>query len=233
MTDEFGTFQDLKADIKDKLRGGKGPRPTGPQRKYRKKPKQHKKAFRKSTPTQEAKYQAIRAYNSNLISLSDLRALFVVTATVAEKEYTNPRQQEMVLRTRDRLEKIARLTETRNEAKLRYELKSKKKAKLPSTRAETIAQFVSGYEGKVPYSWDRFGPLVAKSGRQSAPRDGSSKGKIANPRYIGFNKFNRDFDELAKAIVKLLEIDDRNRKKARSMLGKVGKSTNVTTRRGG
>lgn len=192
------------------------------------KPDRNRPNMRRSTPSQQQKYQAIRAWNSNLMSLSDLKTLFIVTAVVAGKEYTPSRQQDMVLRTRDRIEKIKRLTETRDAAKMRLELKSKKRSKLTATRAETIAQFASGFNGKVPHDWKRFGPLVAKTGRINPPRDGSSKGKITNPKYLGFNEFNRDFDNLSKALVKLLEVDDRNRKKAKSMLAKVGRSTKVS-----
>lgn len=233
MGDGTGTFNDLADEPKDKLRGGRGVTPKGPQRRYKRKPDRADKPFRKTTKAQEEKFQAIYAWNSNLISLTDLKALFRVVSVVAEKEYTNPRQQEVVLKTRDRLEKIKRLTETRDAAKMRLELKYNKRKALPSTRAETIAQFTTNHKGKLPHSWKRYPAMENKSGRVNQSRPGSSSGKILPPTYRGFRKFNKDFDALANALRKLLELDAKNKGRVRDVLRRVRKGVGVGVDTGG
>jgi hypothetical protein len=183
-----------------------------------------------STPSMEHKYQAIRLYNSNTISLTDLKALFRVVSVVAEDEYTSKGQQKEVLATRDRFETIKKLTETRDIAKQKILLKMNKKSPLTSTRAEHIAQFATGYKGRLPHNWKRFGSLVNRSGRFSEPRPGSSKGKIVRPTYTGFKKFNRDFDAFAKSLTALLDLDSKNRKKVNSIAKQLKNTVSVNTK---
>jgi hypothetical protein len=228
MAGEFGAFNDLAKGDKLDLKGNprQGPR-------QRNKPKATKKAKgqpRKSTPTQEQKYQAIKLYHSNVISLSDLKALFRVVAVVADDEYTSASQQKAVLATRDRMETIKRLTQTRSDRKLELELKAVKKSRLVSTRAEHIAEFTSGHKGRLPHNWKRYGSLVNRSGRVNEPMDGSSRRKIGKPRYKGFKEFNRDYDALARALVRLLEQDSRRRGKVRGVLKKVKEGVSISAK---
>ena len=182
-------------------------------------------------PTNEAKYQAIRLYNSGFISLTELKASLRMVAVVASEEYSSPGDQKDVLRTKDRLDRLTRLSMTRDAAKQEAILKLKPKSKLTSTRAEEIAKLATGYKGSLPHNWARYGILRKKTKRVNEPRPGSSKGKIApRTRYIGFKEFNRDYDLFEKAILQLLRTRKAGKTVARE-LGKVRKAVRVSATR--
>jgi len=179
-----------------------------------------------TTELQEHKYQAIRLYHSNQITLQDLKALFRVGTVVAEDEYTSKSQQEVLLNARDRLKKIKRLTATRKD--FIKELRRKKRLPLPSTRAEAIAEMVTNFRaGKLPHDWKRFGPLIRK-GTPNPSRPGSSEGKIGRPIYRGFKKLNLDLDLLFDSMARLLEQDARRRNLIKSKLARV--KAEITTK---
>lgn len=185
-----------------------------------------------STPKQmQKKYQAIRLYNSGLISLNDIKATFRIVAVVADDEYTSEGTARDVLGTRDRFKKLERLTQTRNAAIQEKILRFKTKPKLTNTRDEQIAKFATDYKAGIPINWDRYGILRKRTKRVNKPRPGSSKGKIAKPLYRGFKEFNRDFDRMEKELLKLFK--DRSAKTSiNKTLSKVRDSAKVTTARG-
>jgi len=154
---------------------------------------------------QEEKYQAIRLYNSNVISLQDLKSLFRITATVTDKEYSKPSDQKDALGTKDRLDRIEKLSRTRDAARQAALIRfGRKTNRLTANRPETIAQFALGYPKALPANWSRYGTLIGK-GKRAKPRDGSSKGKIGKTTYRGFQRFNKNYDNFEKALLRLLE----------------------------
>lgn len=182
-----------------------------------------------SNKRREEKYQAIKLYNSGKISLSELKARFRVVATVTRDEYSSMQDQKDILGTMGRMEKVTRLAATRDIAKQRAIMKFKVKPKFTETRNEAIAKFALNANYKLPHSWARYGSLVKTTKRVNPPRKGSSKGKIGKTKYIGFRKFNKDFDQLMKS----LEHFSRDRKGGKRMAGQLRAfrdKVNITTR---
>ena len=177
----------------------------------------------------ERKYQAIKLYNSGQISLQDMKALFRIVTVVAHDEYTSKGKQKKVLGADERIKKLNRLTMTRSAAAQEKILALNTKPKLTATRDEAIAKFATRFTGGIPHSFDRYGPLIAKTKRVNPPRPGSSKGKIGKPNYRGFEKFNRDFDDFQKSLLILLRSGDR--KAVGKAIKKVRDSINVGTKR--
>ena len=178
---------------------------------------------------QEEKYQAIKLYNSNVISLQDLKSLFRITATVTDKEYSNTTDQKDVLGTKDRLDRIEKLSRTRDAARQAALIKfGRKTNRLTANRAETIAQFALGYPKALPANWSRYGTLIGK-GKRAKPRDGSSKGKIGKTTYRGFKRFNKNYDNFEKALLRLLQ--SGRSKSINSTLKKIRESVKTSVRR--
>jgi|TARA_A100001015_G_scaffold132006_2_gene146531 hypothetical protein len=166
----------------------------------------------------EKRYQAIRLYNSGAISLTDLKNQFRVVSAVTHNKFTATRDQKDVLATEKRLETLERLTMTRDQAKQKALMKLSNKPKLTATRDEEIARFVTKYQTGIPANYSRYGILEAKTKRVNPPRPGTSKKKISQGRYEGFDKFNKDYDRLMKALLKLLT--SGGSKSARKGVGK-------------
>lgn len=180
----------------------------------------------------EKKYQALRLYHSGAISLSDVKANFRIVATVADKEYSSPNDVKEVLETKTNLEKLEKLTMTRDVARQRMILKLNQKPRITATREETIAKFATDYRGGLPHNFVRYGILRSKSKRKNPPRPGSSAGKIGRTNYIGFKKFNKDFDALERNLLLLI----RERGKATrfsNQLRSLRNSVKVSATRGG
>lgn len=146
----------------------------------------------------EKKYQAIYLFTSGKISLTELKAMFRVAYVAATDEYSSPGDQKDFLGTRVRLEKVARLTETRDLARQRMIMRFTPKPKLFGDRAQAIAETATGFCDK---SFRRFSPMPPH--RNSKPRPGSSKGKIGRTRYVGFKEFNKRFDALMQSLLAL------------------------------
>ena len=146
----------------------------------------------------EKKYQAIYLFTSGKISLTELKAMFRVAYVAAADEYSSAQDQKDFLGTKARLEKLARLTETRDLAKQRMIMRFTPKPKLSGDRAMAIAETATGFSDK---SFRRFSPMPPN--RNSKPRPGSSKGKIGRTRFKGFKRFNRDFDALMHSLANL------------------------------
>ena len=163
-----------------------------------------------TTIAQEHKYQALRLYHSGQASLSDIKAMFRVTAVAATSEYSATTSQKLFLGTKERMDTLHKMTMTRDIAKLRMLMRFKSKPKLSKNRAEVIADFALGANLGLPHDWTRYGSLVKRTKRVNPSRKGSSKRKIGKTRYIGFTKFNKDFDGLMKSM--LLLTKDRTTK---------------------
>ena len=151
----------------------------------------------------ERKYQGLRLYHSKIISLTELKALFRITATATTDDYSRKEDQVDAIGTIARIDKIKQLSGTRDYYKQQYIMRNKVKPNLTETRNEAIASFVTNYKTVIPHKWTRYGILVAKNKRKAKPRIGSSAGKWAQTNYIGFEKFNRDFDSLMNALANL------------------------------
>jgi hypothetical protein len=180
-----------------------------------------------SKKIREEKYQALRLYHSGKMSLGDIKAKFRVTATVTRNEYSSTKDQKDILGTQASLEKLTRLAMTRDIAKQRAIMRFKPKPKFTKTRNEAIAQFALGTEFALPHGWERYGNLVKRTKRVNPPRLGSSKGKIGKTRYIGFKKFNKDFDQFMRSLLKFT----KDRKAGSRMAGQLKRfrdSVNIT-----
>ena len=105
--------------------------------------------------------------------------------------------------------------------------------RLTATRDEEIARFTTGFKTGIPASYSRYGILRAKSKRKSKPRVGSSAGKYRRTRYYGFKKFNRDYDELERALLKLVQTGRANQRKLQKQLRAASAGVKVSARRGG
>jgi len=147
----------------------------------------------------EKKYQAIYLFTSGKISLTELKAMFRVGYVAATNEYSSAQDQKDFLGTKARLEKLARLTETRDVAKQRMIMRFTPKPKLSGDRTMAIAETATGFKGDK--SFRRFPPMPPH--RNSKPRPGSSKGKIGRTRYVGFKEFNKRFDALMNSLANL------------------------------
>jgi hypothetical protein len=135
------------------------------------------------------------------MSLSELKSQYRVTYVAATDEYSSTPDQQRAMGTKARIDKLMRLTETRDIAAQRAIMKLKPKAKMTRNRADAIAAFATGYKGEK--GWRRYPPMVTKPKRYNPPRPGSSKGLIGQTEYIGFDAFNRDFDNLMKSLLNL------------------------------
>ena len=180
----------------------------------------------------EIKYQALRMYHSNQISLNDIKASFRITTSAAFDEYSSSTDQKDALGTKDRLEKIRKLTMTRSEAVLEKQLAMKVRPKVTATRDEEIARMATGFKTGIPANFSRYGILHAKGKKKAKPRPGSSRGKYARTTYRGFKKFNKNYDELERSLLQLVRTGRANRRKLQRQLGAVRNNVRVSARRG-
>jgi|SaaInlStandDraft_1057018.scaffolds.fasta_scaffold09253_4 hypothetical protein len=81
-------------------------------------------------------------------------------------------------------------------------LASKKPRTYPSTRAESLAKFASGYRGAVPLGWERDGNLIRKV-PPNKPQPGSSAGKIGKTSVVGASKTLKEFNRLVDTLLQL------------------------------
>tara|TARA_E500000331_G_scaffold323028_1_gene338320 strand:- start:1217 stop:1816 length:600 start_codon:yes stop_codon:yes gene_type:complete len=165
--------------------------------------------------TNEYRYQALKLWNSGKMSLTELKAIFRVVATVVHGDFSNETDVQSVVATMARLEKLRDLTETRSAARQRFILKKTPKTQFKGTREEEIAKFATGYKGGLPHNWKRYGNLVAQTDRYNPPRPMSSRSKINKTKYKGFKEINRDLDNFFKSLSMLL----KDRKQAQVVRG--------------
>lgn len=166
-----------------------------------------------TTKAREKKYQAIKLYASGHASLSDIKGMFRVVSVAATEEYSGSGNQKLFLGTKDRMDRLEKMAMTRDVARQRMLMSLNKPSKLTRNRAEVIADFAIGAKMSLPHNWERYGNLVKRTDRVNPTRKGSSRGKIGKTTYIGFKKFNKDFDGLMKAL--LLLTADRKQSGAR------------------
>ena len=150
-------------------------------------------------PRNEQKYQMLKLIHSGR-TLVEAKALMKAASAGLDPEYTSAKD----LKELAALEGINHLLLTRPKAVELMELKlaSKKPRAYPSTRAESIAKFASGYRGKVPLDWKRDGNLIRK-GPPNKPQPGSSAGKIGKTRVSGATETLKDFDQLVDILLEL------------------------------
>lgn len=187
-----------------------------------------------SAEQREKRYQAIRLYNSGVISLTELKAQFRVVATLADDEYTSTSNQKMVLETKERLDRLERMTMTRDQAKLRFLMQSKKKPKLTRTRDEEIARFATGDKIGIPHDFKRYGTLLKRSKTVNPSRPGTAKRHIKKNqslRFKGFAEFNKSYDRMMKALLNLTK-ERKGRGEFSKALRSVKDSVKVTTTKG-
>ena len=148
----------------------------------------------------ERKYQQLLLVHSGKLSLTDLKSMYRVTYVAATDEYSRPKDQRAILSTEARIEKLMKLTMTRDLAKQQAIMRLKAKPKLAGNRADAIASFATDYDGSK--DWARYTPMVLKPKKYNPPRHGSSKGRIGKSSYIGFTQFNNDFDAMIASLLK-------------------------------
>lgn len=209
----------VKSNIKPKDRPdrrGLSPRRKNPQRK---------------TPrplSMEQKFQLLFMVRSGKMSLSDLKSQYRATYVGAIDEYSDMDDQKDFFGTKARIEKLMRLTETRDMAKQRMIMMFKPKPKMTGNRADAIARFATGFRGSG--NWSRYKPMVLKPKKYNPPRYGSSKGEIGKSKYIGFKKFNKDFDRMMKSLVNLTGAKGVTGKKIAGRLKRIKAGINVKVR---
>ena len=182
-----------------------------------------------SKKTREEKYQAIRMYAQGRMSMSSLKDKFKISATATTSEYSSTNDQKDFLGTKERIERLTRMAMTRDVAKQRILMRLNKKPRLTQNRAQVIAKFATGSRIALPHKYVRDASLKKRTKRVNPPRIGSSKGKYRKTKYIGFKKFNRDFDALMKSLLVLTK-DRPEAKRMRSNLQRIRKGINVSAR---
>ena len=177
----------------------------------------------------ERKYQLFSLVHSGQMSLSDLKSQYRVTYVAATDEYSNTADIIKTMAAKARIEKLMKLTETRDIAAQRAIMRLKPKPKMTRNRADAVASFATGYEGEK--SWARYSPMVITPKRYNAPRKGSSRGLIGKTEYIGFDAFNRDFDNLMKSLLKMTKKRGVTGKNIASKLKQVKAGVGVIVKR--
>tara|TARA_R110000737_G_C14515041_1_gene474326 strand:+ start:495 stop:1052 length:558 start_codon:yes stop_codon:yes gene_type:complete len=180
--------------------------------------------------TREEKYQALRLYHSGQMSLSDIKASFRITATVTRSQYSKQSDQKQFLGTKERLERLERMAMTRDIAKMRMLMRFNKKPKLTRNRNEVIASYALGDNITLPHDWKRYGNLQKRTKRVNKPRIGSSLGKLGKTKYIGFKKFNKDYDKMMKALLNFSKDRPEQGKAIAGRMAKVRNMINVSTK---
>jgi hypothetical protein len=180
--------------------------------------------------TREEKYQALRLYHSGGMSLGDIKAQFRITATVTRSQYSKQSDQKQFLGTKERIERLQKMAMTRDIAKMRMLMRFNTKPKLTRNRNEVIASYALGDNIVLPHKWDRYGTLLKKSKRVNKPRIGSSLGKISTTKYLGFKKFNKDYDKLMKALLDFSRDRPEQGKAIASRMGKMRDSIKLSTK---
>ena len=183
-----------------------------------------------SKKTREEKYQALRLYHSGKMSLSDIKAQFRITATVTRNQYSSGTDQKQFLGTKERIERLHKMAMTRDIAKMRMLMRFNTPPKMGKNRNELIANFALGGKLPLPHNWQRYGNLNKRTKRLNKPRIGSSVGKISKTRYIGFKKFNKDYDKMMKALLHFSKDRPEQGKAIASKMNKLRSAINVSAK---
>lgn len=172
-------------------------------------------------PRNEQKYQMIKLVKSGR-TFTEAQALMKAASTGLDPEYTSAKD----LKELAKLEGINHLLMTRKQATKLMDLRFPPPRPYPSTRAEAIAKFASGYRGRIPLNWKRDGNLIRR-GPPNKPQPGSSAGKIGKTSVVGASKTLKDFDKMVGV---LLELQQKHGKKNHGAMKAAFKSirTSVT-----
>jgi len=174
--------------------------------------------------TREKKYQYIALTNSGL-NLHEANTLARIVNVASMRGYMSDEDFKILNEILDKLERFAGLLETKSQAKKRIIKKySRQKGE------DRIANFFTtglgaGLNKKTDFK--RFGILKRRVMKQRAPtRPGSSIGKIGKTRVIGHKKLNRDIDNLAKSLNKMIASFERIGNKKAGAKAKAGAINN-------
>lgn len=177
-----------------------------------------------TAPRNEQKYQMIKLVQSGR-TFTEAQALMKAASTGLDPEYTSAKD----LKDLAKLEGINHLLMTRKQATKLMDLRFPPPRAYPSTRAEAIAKFASGYRGPLPLNWKRDGNLIRK-GPPNKPQPGSSAGKIGKTSVVGASKTLKDFDRLVKT---LSDLQQKHGKRNDKTIRKAFKSIRTSVATGG
>ena len=146
-----------------------------------------------SAPRNEQKFQLIKLVQSGR-TFTEARSMVKATSTVLDPEYVSAKD----LTALAKLEGFNHLLLTRGQALDLMRIKFPASRGYPSTRAEAVAKYVSGYRGKLPLDWKRDGNLIRR-GPPNKPQPGSSAGKVG-AKVIGAEKTFKELKTLVKTL---------------------------------
>ena len=174
----------------------------------------------------EQKYIGIRLYHSNRWK-TDNKAKFRTLSMVSKDEYLSSGDAKDILLTKRHLDTLYELSKTRDIAKQEALLRLGTKKPLTGTRNEAIAKFVTGWKGKLPHTFNRYGNLVARNKRRAEVRKGSSRNKVRRTTTSGFKEFNKDYKLFTRNLLKIFALDSR---KSRKMAKGLAKKVRITVK---
>lgn len=194
-----GVFQELNNVKKERLRGGEGAPPKGPQPIKGKKPDKAPKSPRKTTFRQETKFQMIKLIKSGR-TLNEAKALTKALSVGLTPEYLSKKDEKDLLSLEGGLD---RLTRTRAQQKDLLKIKFAPRRSFPIRKEEFLARWLNDQPTSQPVDWKRDGNLVRKGAKPTPSRPGSSKGKIGKTRVRGAERTLRDFKKLVRTLQNL------------------------------
>lgn len=178
-----------------------------------------------SAPRNEQKYQLIKLVKSGR-TLSETRSEVKAASTALHPEYVSQKD----LTALAKLEGFNHLILTRGQAIDLMRIKFPAARAYPSTRAEAVAKFVSGYRGNLPLNWKRDGNLIRR-GSPNKPQPGSSAGKVG-VRVSGAQQTLNELQHLVKTLQKLQREHGRGNTKALQKAYKSVRTQVMTAARG-
>ena len=177
-----------------------------------------------SAPRNEQKYQLIKLVKSGR-TLAEKHSEVKAVSTALHPEYVSQKD----LTALAKLEGFNHLILTRGQAIDLMRIKSAARA-YPSTRAEAVAKFVSGYRGNLPLNWKRDGNLIRR-GSPNKPQPGSSAGKVG-VRVSGAQQTLNELQHLVKTLQKLQREHGKGNTKALQKAYKSVRTQVITAARG-
>ena len=141
-------------------------------------------------------------------------------------EYASPKQTKALLDIQGGLERIQM---TRGQAQQINKVKFAPSRNIIQTRAEHLAQFLTGHKTTQRINWTRDGNLIRK-GPPNPPRPGSSKGVIGKTQIIGAEQTLADLKKLHR---QLLALDKAGKLQNRNLLDAASKAIKTTAKASG
>jgi len=180
-----------------------------------------------SNSPSEQKYIGIRQYHSDNWK-RDNKGKFRTVSMATKGEYLGSGDAKEILLTKGNIDTLYELAKTRDIKKSEMLLRfGVKKTSMGSTRNEAIAKFATGWTGKLPHNFKRYGVEVAKNKRVAEPRPNSSQGKVGTTTVSGAKEFNKDYKAFAKSLLKLFKLD---KGKAKKLAKGLSKKVNITVK---